>query len=146
MKRWHDVFESFHDEGRRSAMRSFGEDEERRQACVRILLASPQWGEQVSINEWKPSLNEAVIKVLETVEARRRKQLRLMALTERVRGLEDRIARMVTCEAFVVPITTFEPEPFELVRPIQAVVQRVEEDEYTATFYDGNVGTGGCNP
>jgi predicted DNA-binding antitoxin AbrB/MazE fold protein len=45
----------------------------------------------------------------------------------------------------VVPITAFEPEPFELIRSIPVVVQQTD-DGYLATFFDANIGiTGDTN-
>jgi len=42
----------------------------------------------------------------------------------------------------VVPITTFEPEQFELLKPIQVVVQPTG-DGYMCTFFDANVNASG---
>lgn len=46
--------------------------------------------------------------------------------------------------SLIVPITTFAPEPYEVVKEIKAVVQE-SDDEYTAGFFDANVHAGGCN-
>ena len=42
----------------------------------------------------------------------------------------------------VVPITTLEPEPFDLLRSIPVVVQPTD-DGYLATFFDANIGMTG---
>ena len=42
----------------------------------------------------------------------------------------------------VVPITTFAPEPFEVLRPLSAVIQPLG-DEHLATFFDANVNASG---
>jgi putative addiction module component (TIGR02574 family) len=47
--------------------------------------------------------------------------------------------------SLVVPITTFEPEPFEVLKEIKAVVQQEDEEEFSATFFDGNVNAAGSN-
>jgi hypothetical protein len=67
-------------------------------------------------------------------------------LAERVQKLESTVAGLASMDSFIVPITTLEPEPYELLREIKLVIQKVEEDEYTATFFDANLGTAGCNP
>ena len=43
----------------------------------------------------------------------------------------------------VVPVTSFEPAPFDILQEIKVVV-RASDDEYTATFFDANVNAGGC--
>ena len=42
-------------------------------------------------------------------------------------------------ESVAVPITTLEPEPFDLARDIPVVV-RPTNDGYLATFFDANIG------
>lgn len=42
----------------------------------------------------------------------------------------------------VVPITTFAPEPFEVRRPMSAVIQPLG-DEHLATFFDANINASG---
>lgn len=66
------------------------------------------------------------------------------SLAEQVELLEARIAELAQRESFIVPITTFDPEPFELLKEIKAVVQR-SGDDYLASFFDANVNVSGCN-
>jgi hypothetical protein len=47
--------------------------------------------------------------------------------------------------SITVPIQTFAPEPFDLLKEIKAVVEE-SDNEYIASFYDANVSAGGCNP
>ena len=42
----------------------------------------------------------------------------------------------------VVPITTFAPEPFEVLRPMSAVIQPLGK-EHLATFFDANINASG---
>jgi len=70
---------------------------------------------------------------------------RLNALEARLSVLESKLAETLTREGSGRPITTFEPEPFEVLREIKAVVQKVDEDEFIATFFDANVSAAGCN-
>lgn len=44
--------------------------------------------------------------------------------------------------AAVVPITTFAPEPFEVLRPMSVVIQPLG-DEHLATFFDANINASG---
>jgi hypothetical protein len=43
-----------------------------------------------------------------------------------------------------VPIQTFSPEPFEVLKEIKAVIEE-SDDEYIASFFDANVSAGGSN-
>ena len=45
-------------------------------------------------------------------------------------------------QSVVVPITTLEPEPFDLLHNIPVVVQPTD-DGYLATFFDANIGMTG---
>ena len=44
--------------------------------------------------------------------------------------------------SILVPVTTFAPEPFELVKDILVVVQSTGED-FTASFFDANIHASG---
>ena len=54
------------------------------------------------------------------------------------RGSESAIASA----SIVVPLTSFSPEPFEVRSPINVVLQGSDGD-YTATFFDANIGSSG---
>jgi hypothetical protein len=43
-----------------------------------------------------------------------------------------------------VAITSFSPEPFALVRPIEVMVEQVD-DSYVASFFDANISASGDN-
>ncbi len=51
-------------------------------------------------------------------------------------------ANVKNSPSLVVPITTLEPEPFDLLRPVPVVVQQTD-DGYQATFFDANIGMTG---
>ena len=42
----------------------------------------------------------------------------------------------------VVPVTTFAPEPFEIIRPFSVVIQP-NGDDFLATFFDANINASG---
>ena len=48
----------------------------------------------------------------------------------------------VKVKKLFVPITTFAPEPFEVLRPMSAVIQPLG-DEHLATFFDANINASG---
>ena len=45
----------------------------------------------------------------------------------------------------IVPISTFAPEPFEIIKPFSVVVQPVE-GSFVATLFDANIGASGETP
>jgi predicted DNA-binding antitoxin AbrB/MazE fold protein len=55
---------------------------------------------------------------------------------------ENLIGKPGDVPSVVVPVTTLEPEPFDLLRSIPVVVQPTA-DGYLATFYDANIGITG---
>jgi hypothetical protein len=57
---------------------------------------------------------------------------------------ERRIRRIETTQTRVVPINTFEPEKYELLKPILVSVFPVDE-EFEAGWYDANIHTSGEN-
>jgi predicted RNase H-like HicB family nuclease len=79
--------------------------------------------------------------VAEMVE--RRWQLTL--IEKLLLDLRARVARLEERQSIVVPIETFDPEPFELMRPFSVVVEPID-NEFTATFYDANIAASGETP
>jgi predicted RNase H-like HicB family nuclease len=59
--------------------------------------------------------------------------------------LRARVARLEERQSIVVPIETFDPEPFELMKPFSVVVEPIDS-EFTATFYDANIAASGETP
>lgn len=60
--------------------------------------------------------------------------------SELLRGLKE--LALARAASIIVPISTLAPEPFDLVRDINAVVQPVDRG-FTATFFDANISTSG---
>jgi len=54
-------------------------------------------------------------------------------------------AKPVQGVPLVVPISTFAPEPFEVVKDFSVVVQPAEES-FVATLFDANIGASGETP
>jgi hypothetical protein len=93
--------------------------------------------------DWAESLQQGMIQLLEKLELRQRHYSLIGSLSARVTALEERVSQP-SSGPILVPIMTFEPEPFELVRDMLAVVQPMD-DEFMACFFDANVNAGGCN-
>jgi hypothetical protein len=63
-------------------------------------------------------------------------------IREEISSVSSRLTRLEQEAPLVVPIQSLAPEPYEIVKPIQAVVHFVE-GEYIASFFDANLSTGG---
>lgn len=66
-------------------------------------------------------------------------------LEEQVESLDSKVEPLESRGGFIVPLATFAPEPFELLKEIKVVIEE-SEDEFIAGFYDANVSAGGSNP
>jgi predicted RNase H-like HicB family nuclease len=78
-----------------------------------------------------------------TALARRwREVARLETLQKEVALLKDRCAELERLAPILVPIETFAPEPYEVVKPFHVVV-RSQDDEYMASFFDANLSASG---
>ncbi len=65
----------------------------------------------------------------------------LQDLSARLNGVEGHYHRALE-GAVSVPISTFAPEPFEVIRDFSIVV-RPEEESYIATLFDSNISSSG---
>jgi hypothetical protein len=61
-----------------------------------------------------------------------------------MKTLKGRVPKLAQPGNILVPLTSLEPEPFDVLQPIYVVVQP-SEDEYIATFFDANINAGGAN-
>ena len=66
----------------------------------------------------------------------------LSDVQDRIGLLEQKIGELSKGGAFVVPITTLAPEPYDLIKEIKVVLQP-SDDEYVASFFDANVNASG---
>lgn len=89
---------------------------------------------------------QAVLQLVAETASELREKLRTVASMEMVRKelaiVNSRLDHLEQQAPLVVPIQSLAPEPYELIKPIEAVVQLVD-DEYIASFFDANLSTGG---
>jgi hypothetical protein len=57
-------------------------------------------------------------------------------------AINSRLARLEEMAPLRVPIQSLAPEPYDILKPIEAVVQFVD-GECVASFFDANLSTGG---
>ncbi len=67
---------------------------------------------------------------------------RLETLQKEISLLKDRCAALERLAPLLVPIQTFAPEPYELIKPLHAVVC-YQDEQYIATLFDANLGASG---
>jgi predicted RNase H-like HicB family nuclease len=71
----------------------------------------------------------------------------LEALGEKIEQLAKKIDVLLTREgAIVVPVQTFTPEPFDVLKEIPVVVRPQEDGSYVASFFDAAICMSGDNP
>jgi hypothetical protein len=94
--------------------------------------------------DWMVSVPELIKAV--SVQFAEKKQLELRAnLLEIVLAeLKSRIEQLESNRSIIVPINTFSPEPYDILKPILVSVHAVE-DEYEAGWHDANIHTSGEN-
>ena len=78
---------------------------------------------------------------LELVANKQQDAILLQKLEREVAELKKKIE---DCGSITVPINSLAPEPFELVKPIQVVIQP-SDGEYIASFFDANINASGDN-
>ena len=66
----------------------------------------------------------------------------LEMVQKEIAAINSRLAKLEERAPLYVPIQSLAPEPYEIVKPMEVVVQFVE-GEYVASFLDGNLSTGG---
>jgi predicted RNase H-like HicB family nuclease len=109
-------------------------------SCVRIGDFSV--AHKVPREGWETIVQQVIGDFATSLHAKAQIELKLIALSARLRYLEGALAEVRSRGAFVVSIQSLAPEPVELLKPIQIVVQQSGED-YIATFFDANINASG---
>jgi len=71
-----------------------------------------------------------------------KENLRISALENEIELLKNRITKLEENKSIIVPIETFAPESYELLKPFHIVLQQ-DEDEFIASFFEANLGASG---
>jgi hypothetical protein len=93
--------------------------------------------------QWDEKFRKALGQLVGTVTARRAEHRRIEELAGEMNSLKTNRRRPDHPGSVIVPITTLEPEPFDLLQTIYVVVQP-SDDEYLCSFFDANVNASGC--
>jgi hypothetical protein len=71
----------------------------------------------------------------------------LQRLKDRVADLSERLSKLesaTSSPALRLAVTSFAPEPFSLLRPIEVLVEQMD-DAFVASFFDANISASGDN-
>jgi hypothetical protein len=85
-------------------------------------------GAQMSLN--LPSMSDA---------------LHLERIEKRVEETYCRIKLIEERQSKIIRLQTFAPEPYEMLKEINVLIEQDGEDNYRASFVDANVNASGCN-
>lgn len=96
------------------------------------------------LEDWTASVPDLIKAV--SVQFTEKKQLELRAnlLEIVISEFASRIEKLESSRAIIVPVNTFAPEPYELLKPILVSVQATG-DEFEAGWFDANIHTTGEN-
>jgi len=92
--------------------------------------------------QWIGALREAGEQLAVSLDAKWKELGRIRNLERDVAELKRQVWQLRDSQSVVVPITTLEPEPFDLLQQIPVVIQPTD-DGYLATFFDANIGMTG---
>ena len=90
-------------------------------------------------NDWVKDVPNLIARLSSLVIEKKFQELNGMVV-----DFERRIKRLETTQTRIVPINTFEPEKYELLKPILVSVFQVD-GEFEAGWYDANIHTSGEN-
>jgi hypothetical protein len=94
--------------------------------------------------DWANLVPSLISKLASDVAEKKKLELRFNLFEIQINNLQIRLHKLESAQTKIVPINTFAPEPYELLKPILVAVQSVE-DEFEAGWFDANIHTEGAN-
>ena len=124
-----------------------------------LLLGGPVASPHVSKENWLMALRTEPKRMATTAQSGmvklERVEYRASAGTEvfwspsnqrEIGSLAERVAKLESAHKVLhIPVTTFAPEPYKVVRPFEIAVESLE-GEFVATFFEANISSSGENP
>jgi len=92
-------------------------------------------------DDWSEFLND-IKNLMLTISSKIAENSRINKLERDVALLKRRISTLEEIKPIIVPIETFDPEPYEILKTFYAVIQQHEE-EYVAYYFDANLSATG---
>jgi|SRR5665213_523639 len=100
--------------------------------------------ENVFSPDWANEVPGLIAKLVSEVVEKKKMELRFSLMESAMSELKSQFSALATAKTRIVPIATFAPEPYEILKPILVSVQ-ASEDEFEAGWFDANIHTTGEN-
>jgi hypothetical protein len=94
--------------------------------------------------DWASAVPNLIEKLVSEVVEKKKMEIRFSLLEIAVSELKSRIDTLDAAKTRIVPINSFAPEKYDLLKPILVSVQAVD-DEFEAGWFDANIHTAGEN-
>lgn len=112
---------------------------------VAQICEEPQFTGEYRIGfeqDWMKAFQKVFENLRQTLMTKLSESLIIDSLEREVALLKKRISILEETKPLIIPIETFAPEPYEVLKTFHIVLQQHEE-EYIATFFDANIGASG---
>jgi hypothetical protein len=106
--------------------------------------AASRQSQNVFSPDWANAVPSLIAKLVSEVVEKKKMELRFSLLETAIRELKSQLNALDAARTRIVPINTFVPEKYDLLKPILVSVQAVE-DEFEAGWFDANIHTSGEN-
>ena len=93
---------------------------------------------------WAMVVPQLITELATLAKEKQRRDIESNLLRFAILGLERRMQRLESLQTKIIPIDTFAPEPYNLLKTIRVSVN-VAADEFEAGWYDANIHSGGDN-
>jgi hypothetical protein len=100
--------------------------------------------ENVFSPDWENAVPSLIEKLVSEVVEKKKLQLRFSLLEIAIGELKSQLNALASAKTRIVPVNTFAPEKYDLLKPILVSVQAVE-GEFEAGWFDANIHTTGEN-
>lgn len=99
-------------------------------------------GTPVVASDWELLAQQAIEKLTQQELSKSIQDLRLDGIERELRQTMSRLRQMELGRPLLVPVESFAPEPYELVKPFHVVLE-TSDAEFIATFFDANISASG---
>lgn len=94
--------------------------------------------------DWANVVPDLIVKLVSDVAEKKKMELRFNLLEILTNDFQTRLHKLESVQTKIVPINTFAPEPYELLKTFLVSVNSVEGG-FEAGWYDANIHTSGDN-
>jgi hypothetical protein len=106
--------------------------------------AGSRRSKNVFSSDWANLVPSLIEKLVSEVVEKKKMELRFSLMESAVSELKSQLNVLAASNTRIVPIASFAPEPYEILKPILVSVQSVE-GEFEAGWFDANIHTTGEN-